>query len=67
MDQVDQIMRYENGEMGREEGLTFFADLIKSGLCWRLQGSYGRSAKHLIDQKWISPSGAILRTVDPTD
>ena len=62
-----KVLRYESGEMGRKEGLALFADLIKTGLCWRLQSHYGRTASHLIDEKWISPSGVILRTTDLTD
>ena len=49
MASVDQIMRYENGEMDDEEEIiAFFQDLIDSGLAWSLQGSYGRTAKTLI-------------------
>jgi len=46
---IDQILRYENGEMdGVNEISEFFRDLIDSGLAWSLQGSYGRTAKTLI-------------------
>jgi hypothetical protein len=47
---VDEIMRYEAGEMeDRAELLEFFQRLIDSGLAWRLQGSYGRAATRLIE------------------
>lgn len=49
MDQVDKIMAYEGGEMTEEETTDFFQGLIDSGLAWKLQGSYGRAAKRLID------------------
>lgn len=49
MDLVDQIMRYESGEMPEEDIPGFFQGLIDSGLAWQLQGSYGRMATRLID------------------
>ena len=30
--------------------------LIDTGLCWRLQGSFGRMAQHLIDQGVCTPA-----------
>ena len=47
---VDKIVKYENGEMSVEEVVDFFQELINSGLCWRLQGHYGRTARHLIEE-----------------
>lgn len=44
MDLVDKIIRYENGEMDKEETLEFFQELVDSGLVWKLQGHYGRTA-----------------------
>ncbi len=46
---VDQIIRYESGEMENEEIISFFQTLIDNGMAWTLQGSYGRMAKALID------------------
>ena len=50
MDVIDRIMAYESGEMTEEEFLDFFSDLVDSGLCWSLQGHYGRTAAMLIDE-----------------
>jgi len=48
------IIRYENGEMNHDEAVEFFQRLIDSGLCWQLQGHYGRTAKGLIDEGMCS-------------
>jgi len=47
---VNSIIRYENGNMGEEEMILFFQQLINSGLCWSLQGHYGRMANRLIEE-----------------
>ena len=46
---VEKIIQYENGDMSIDEIVSFFQELIDSGLCWRLQGHYGRMAKNLIE------------------
>jgi len=46
---VDDIMRYEQGEMSEEEMVKFFQGLIDSGMAWKLQGHYGRTAMALIN------------------
>lgn len=56
---IDLIMRFEQGETSGEETLALFADLIKSGTAWQLQGSYGRTANQLISAGYISPQGEI--------
>lgn len=53
MPSVDDIIRYENGEMGEDEVIDFFQDLVDTGMAWRLQGSYGRTAKALIEYGWV--------------
>ena len=47
---VDKIIRYENDEMSEEETISFFQELIDSGLCWKLQGHYGRVATAFIKE-----------------
>jgi hypothetical protein len=48
-DLVDKIIDFENGEMSEQEIVEFFHEIIDSGLVWNLQGTYGRTAKKLID------------------
>jgi len=60
-DKVDKFMRYESGEMDDNEMLDFFAELIKDGLCWHLQGVYGRTASNLIKMGFIDEKGNIIR------
>ena len=60
MDTVNKIMQFESGTMEVNDTVDFFAELVKSGMAWTLQGSYGRGAKSLIDQGFISESGEVL-------
>ena len=47
---IDQIIRYEAGEMEPEDIPAFFQQLIDTGLVWSLQGHYGRTANRLIEE-----------------
>jgi len=57
---IDRIMAFESGELGFEETINLFSELIKTGMAWSLQGSYGRGAKSLIEQGYISSTGEVL-------
>ena len=46
---VEKIMSYEGGDMDEDEMIEFFQELIDSGMAWTLQGSYGRTAKDLLN------------------
>lgn len=61
---VNKIIAYENGEMSPEDTLSFFADLIKTGDAWRLQGHYGRTAASFIENGVIDRKGNILQEVE---
>ena len=50
MTMIDNIIRYEEGDMSEEEMIQFFQGLVNTGLAWSLQGHYGRTAMHLIEQ-----------------
>lgn len=49
MDMVDKIIAYEGGEMGEDEMIALFQELIDSGDAWTLKGHYGRTAAALIE------------------
>jgi hypothetical protein len=46
---INQVIAYEQGELDEEGIIDMFQQLINSGLAWEMQGSYGRTAKALID------------------
>lgn len=53
-DLTGRIIDYENGDCDFDETVELFQYLVDTGLAWRLQGSYGRTAKMLIDEDWIT-------------
>jgi hypothetical protein len=57
MNLVDKIIAYECGDIDEAGILELFAELIKSGRAWTLQGHYGRTASALIDAGYISEDG----------
>lgn len=56
---VNKIIAYESGELDARGTVELFAEGIKSGMVWQLQGSYGRTAKSLIEAGYISEAGEI--------
>jgi hypothetical protein len=63
-DLISRIMSWEAGEMDADTAADFFADLIKSGTAWHLQGVYGRTAQAYIDTGMISPEGDLIMYPD---
>ena len=53
-DEVGAIMDYEQGELGQEETIELFQRLINSGLAWKLQGHYGRTAMQLVNSGYCT-------------
>lgn len=64
MDQVRQIIGYENGELDASDTLALFSDLVKSGLAWSLQGHYGRMASAMIQNGYLSSTGQVLKEIE---
>jgi hypothetical protein len=60
---VDKIIAYEGGELSDNDTIELFAELVKNGMAWSLQGCYGRTAKALIDNGYISDKGEILKEI----
>lgn len=56
---VDLIIRYESGESSDKETLELFSKLVKTGQAWSLQGSYGRTAKAMIESELLSVRGEL--------
>lgn len=54
---IQRIMDYEEGRLSEDEVSELFQELIDCGLCWQLQGHYGRMATALIDAGLCSPGG----------
>lgn len=48
-DMVGFVMAFEGGELDEDEMVAGFQRLIDSGVAWRLQGFYGRTAAALIE------------------
>lgn len=48
-DTLGRIMDYESGQLDEDDAIQLFQDLIDSGLAWKLQGNYGRTAQRLIE------------------
>jgi hypothetical protein len=53
-DEVGAIMAYEQGDLDDEGTIELFQRLVDSGLAWRLQGHYGRTAMALVKGGHIS-------------
>lgn len=56
-DRVTRIIAYEAGELDGTGTLVLFADLVRTGLAWSLQGHYGRMAAELIKLGVLSSDG----------
>lgn len=57
---VGALIDYESGLLSEAQSIELFSYLIKSGLAWKLQGSYGRTAKALIEAGVIDNGGRII-------
>ena len=49
-----ELAGIEEGELTEEIYLDAWQHLVDTGLAWQLQGSFGRTAKYLIDEGVIN-------------
>lgn len=54
MNNIDKIIAYESGDLSDEECIELFQNLVDTGLAWKLQGHYGRTAQNLINLGYIT-------------
>jgi hypothetical protein len=57
---VGAIIDFENGELTEDEVVELFQVLIDTGVVWRLQGFYGRTATDLIEAGLCTPAEVAL-------
>ena len=49
MEMIEDIKRYENGEMDEEQEIEFFQALLDTGTIFSLQGHYQRQMDRMIE------------------
>ena len=59
MDLYQRVIEYETEDHSLEWIVQLFADLIATGLAWRLQGRFGREAKRYIKNGIITVQGDV--------
>lgn len=58
-DVTDAIIAFEMGQLDEAATVELFAHLVKTGMAWTLQGSYGRAAARLIEAGLITRTGEV--------
>jgi hypothetical protein len=53
------LISYEEGVLDERETLELFGTLIRTGMAWTLQGTYGRTANELIHAGYLTRDGDI--------
>jgi len=56
-DFVDLIIAYEQGDLSDYGVVNLFAELVRTGMAFQLQGHYGRVASALIKAGYIDREG----------
>lgn len=57
------LLRFEEGKLDNDEIVELFQMLIDDGLAWRLQGSYGRTARDLILAGYVKAPQNVERAI----
>ena len=60
---LDKIIAFEQGDLSNYDAIHLFADLIRTGQAWTLQGMYGRTARSMISKGLISEDGNVLADI----
>ncbi len=58
--QLDQVVKYESGQLDEPTTIELVQSLIESGLAWSLPGNYGRTASELITLGVCHPANRAL-------
>jgi hypothetical protein len=61
MNLAERVLLYETDQMSEQEMIKLFQDLVDTGMAWKLQGHYGRTAMILLDAGVIAPPEDVLR------
>ena len=61
MNLAERVLLYETDQMSEQEMISLFQDLVDTGMAWKLQGHYGRTATILLDAGVIAPPEDVLR------
>lgn len=56
-DLTGEIIAFEAGESDDERTIALFQHLVDTGMAWRLQDFYGRTARDLIEAGLVVPRG----------
>lgn len=57
MSTIDRLMAFEQGELSDTEIIELFQQLVNTGMAWKLQGFYGRTAAALIEAGLVNELG----------
>jgi len=52
-DLVGNMLSFEEGTLPEKEVLKLFQKMVNTGIVWKLQGFYGRTAQNLLDRGLI--------------